>query len=571
MKLSIPAGTTSKRIGIFIQDSSSTTGAGLAGLTSGSAGLTCYSWIDTDGNVAATAQALQAMTLGTWLTRGFVKKDDTNMPGSYEFGIPDALLAAGVKWAQIMFKGATNMAPLVVEIEVTAVSNQDSVRGGMTALPNATAGAANGLVICGSNAATTFATLTVTGAMTFTGNVVLSDGLTVSAPSTANRAGITVTGNGTGAGVSITGGNGATGNGVDVISNSTNGIGLNITGKGTQPGMLLVGGATGHGLQAKGGATSGDGANIVAQLLGHGMTLTGVGATRHGINAAGGATTSHGALFTGGGVGHGIYALSGTGATGDGIRAQAQSTNGHGMNMIAIGTGHGMLATGGATGNGVNVAGGATSGAGMYISAGGAGDGISIFALSNANGISISAGGGGATGDGINIITNATNGSGINTTGAGTGDGMRMTGGAGAGGDGAAIIAGGGVSINAAILGTPAGASISADIASIKTDTGTTIPNLIAALNNLSAAQVKTQVVAALDTDTYAQPGQATPAATTTITLMVRYLYKAWRNQSKQTSSQYSLFNDDAVTVDQKATFADDGTTATTGEVTTGP
>ena len=32
MKLSIPSGTTSKRIGIFIQDSSSTTGAGLTGL-----------------------------------------------------------------------------------------------------------------------------------------------------------------------------------------------------------------------------------------------------------------------------------------------------------------------------------------------------------------------------------------------------------------------------------------------------------------------------------------------------------------------------------------------------------
>ena len=120
-------------------------------------------------------------------------------------------------------------------------------------------------------------------------------------------------------------------------------------------------------------------------------------------------------------------------------------------------------------------------------------------------------------------------------------------------------------------LGAPAGASMSADIASVKTDTGTTIPALIAALNNISAAQVNAEVVDALNVDTYAQPGQATPAATTTIRLMLAYLYKAWRNQSTQTSSQYSLLNDDAVTVDQKATFADDGTTATRGEITTGP
>lgn len=152
MKLSIPAGTTSKRIAIFIQDSSSTTGAGLTGLTNASGSLTCYSWIDTDGNAGGTAQALQAATRGTWTTRGFIEKDATNMPGYYEFGIPDALIAAGVKWANIMFKGATNMAPLALEIEVEAVNNQDSVRYGLTALPNAAAEAAGGLYTRGSGA-----------------------------------------------------------------------------------------------------------------------------------------------------------------------------------------------------------------------------------------------------------------------------------------------------------------------------------------------------------------------------------------------------------------------------------
>ena len=39
----------------------------------------------------------------------------------------------------------------------------------------------------------------------------------------------------------------------------------------------------------------------------------------------------------------------------------------------------------------------------------------------------------------------------------------------------------------------------------------------IAALENVSAAEVKTQVVDALTVDTYAEPGQTAPPATTTI------------------------------------------------------
>ena len=84
-------------------------------------------------------------------------------------------------------------------------------------------------------------------------------------------------------------------------------------------------------------------------------------------------------------------------------------------------------------------------------------------------------------------------------------------------------------------------------------------------------AEIKAAVVEALNTDTYAEPGQGAPAATTTLVAKIGYLYKAWRNKSTQTASQYSLFADDATTVDQKATFADDATTATRGEVATGP
>ena len=51
----------------------------------------------------------------------------------------------------------------------------------------------------------------------------------------------------------------------------------------------------------------------------------------------------------------------------------------------------------------------------------------------------------------------------------------------------------------------------------------------------------------------------------------VDYLYKAWRNRQTQSASQYSLYADNATTVDHKATFTDDGTTADRGELASGP
>ena len=145
-KLSLKKGTTSYLARIFIQDSSSTTGAGLTGLTSGSGSFVCYRARDDDGNAAGTSIALSGGTRGTWSSGGFVEKDSTNMPGVYEFGIPNAALAAGSNSVLIMFKGATNQAPLPLEIELTGWDNQDGVHGGMSALPN-TAVTTNGSLI----------------------------------------------------------------------------------------------------------------------------------------------------------------------------------------------------------------------------------------------------------------------------------------------------------------------------------------------------------------------------------------------------------------------------------------
>ena len=106
--------------------------------------------------------------------------------------------------------------------------------------------------------------------------------------------------------------------------------------------------------------------------------------------------------------------------------------------------------------------------------------------------------------------------------------------------------------------------------------TVTTATNLTNAptAGDLTAAMktsVKTQITDALNVDTYVEIGQETPAATNTIRKMLAYLFKAFRNRSTQTATTYKLYNDDAVTVDQKATVSDDATTFDSGEKTTGP
>lgn len=93
----------------------------------------------------------------------------------------------------------------------------------------------------------------------------------------------------------------------------------------------------------------------------------------------------------------------------------------------------------------------------------------------------------------------------------------------------------------------------------------------ITGFNDLSAAQVNAEVLDVLTVDTFTQPAQGAPPATTTILNMLRYQYKAWRNRLTQTATTYSLFADDQVTVDHKATISNDGVTFQKGQVTSGP
>ena len=143
MKISILAGAASQTVNVFIRNSGSSTGAGLTGLVFNSAGLTAYYALPKAAAVQITLATLAAVT-SSYSSGGFKEIDATNMPGWYRFDIPDAALASG-RYVDIHFQGAASMAPCPVEIELTAWNNQDAVRGGLSAMPNAAAGASGGL------------------------------------------------------------------------------------------------------------------------------------------------------------------------------------------------------------------------------------------------------------------------------------------------------------------------------------------------------------------------------------------------------------------------------------------
>ncbi len=117
MKLEKVAGATSEIWQVFIQDSTSTTGAGLTGLVFNSGSLTAYFHRDTD--TTATAITLVTMTVGTFTSSGFKEIDATHMPGWYQLCPPNAALAAGAKSVAIHLQGASNMAPCPIEVQLT--------------------------------------------------------------------------------------------------------------------------------------------------------------------------------------------------------------------------------------------------------------------------------------------------------------------------------------------------------------------------------------------------------------------------------------------------------------------
>jgi len=132
MKLALVKGATSQTVLIFIQDSTSTTGAGKTGLVFNTASLVAYYARPRAAAVAITL-ATQTVT-GAFSSGGFVEVDATNMPGVYRLDPPDAALATGVDSVVIMLKGATGMAPLPLEVQLTSMDLNNATTGGLANL-----------------------------------------------------------------------------------------------------------------------------------------------------------------------------------------------------------------------------------------------------------------------------------------------------------------------------------------------------------------------------------------------------------------------------------------------------
>ncbi len=157
-------GLTSNKVRVFIPDTTSVIGAGKTGLTFSSSGLIISTIADNEATATTYTQAGSTIetisTLGTFAAPTatkcrFKEVDATNHPGIYEIQIADARFAVSSARSLIISLppvSGLGTGAVRAEIQLEAVDNQDAVRSGLTALPNAAAEAAGGLYTRGSGA-----------------------------------------------------------------------------------------------------------------------------------------------------------------------------------------------------------------------------------------------------------------------------------------------------------------------------------------------------------------------------------------------------------------------------------
>jgi hypothetical protein len=153
---------TSIVLRVKILDSSVGTGAGKTGLTSASAGMIIGTIVDNESTSTAYTVAGSTIesiaTLGTYAAPTatkcrFKEVDATNHKGIYELQIADDRFGvASAKSLLVSISGAANAADCDVVIPLRGLDPYDGVRGGMTAIPNAAAGANGGLPLGDANA-----------------------------------------------------------------------------------------------------------------------------------------------------------------------------------------------------------------------------------------------------------------------------------------------------------------------------------------------------------------------------------------------------------------------------------
>lgn len=126
------------------------------------------------------------------------------------------------------------------------------------------------------------------------------------------------------------------------------------------------------------------------------------------------------------------------------------------------------------------------------------------------------------------------------------------------------------VIVSATVVSTSA-KTVAMHFMAVPAESSAGVPDVRAtSLGTQAKADVNAEVVDALATDTYAEPGQGTPAATTSLAAKINYLYKSWRNKKTQTSTAFSLYNDAESVIDQQSAITSSGGTVTRGEIVSG-
>jgi hypothetical protein len=120
---------------------SSTTGQPLTGLAVGDVSIS----YQRDGAASAVSLGTPAVlaTLGSWETDAW---KETGITGLYQYGVPNNAVLTGANGVTLVFT-ATGAITAKYRIVLTATNIQDSVRFGLTALPNAAADGLGGLPI----------------------------------------------------------------------------------------------------------------------------------------------------------------------------------------------------------------------------------------------------------------------------------------------------------------------------------------------------------------------------------------------------------------------------------------
>ena len=108
-------GLTSQSIDLFVNDTSSTVGAGLSGLLYNSAGIQAAYRIGASGTV--TSFSLVSQTVGAaWVSGGFVEVDPSLMKGVYRLDLPN-VVSGTEAFVTVYLSGAANMGPIVLRLD----------------------------------------------------------------------------------------------------------------------------------------------------------------------------------------------------------------------------------------------------------------------------------------------------------------------------------------------------------------------------------------------------------------------------------------------------------------------